>query len=163
MVAKLLQSSQTSSLCLWREVQSSGKFKITVSFDKLKECRLSKKTDNKIWDTYITKKIKCEYLHTCLIWIVTFHHHQEYLQWTYLAMDFLHHQQGYQHHPATSVGTVAQTSHGSLCTEIIAELMQNMGKIQHLTVYSSTSTNISEYSCYHLFNNSNSWLFQLPM
>jgi len=41
--------------------------------------------------------------------------------------------------------------------------MQNMGKIQHLTVYSSTSTNISEYSCYHLFNNSNSWLFQLPV
>ena len=56
-----------------------------------------------------------------------------------------------------SVGTVAQTSHGSLCTEIIAELMQNMGKIQHLTVYSSTSTNISEYSCYHLFKNSNDY------
>jgi len=47
MVAKLLWSSHASSLCLWRKVQSAGKFKITVSFNKLKESGVSQKIDNK--------------------------------------------------------------------------------------------------------------------
>jgi hypothetical protein len=56
MVAKLLWSTWASSFCQQRELQSSGNLKITVSIDKLKGSRVSKKTDNNIWGTYITKK-----------------------------------------------------------------------------------------------------------